>query len=55
MVGAEDIKQYIYYYKATKTEKPIFLGNKTTYQTNFDGAVVVVAGRRRFIVSTVEG
>jgi hypothetical protein len=43
MVGAEDIKQYIYYYKATKTKIPMFLVNKTTHQTNFDGSVVVVA------------
>jgi hypothetical protein len=43
MVGAEDIKQYIYYYKATNTKIPMFLGNKTTHQTNFDRAVVVVA------------
>jgi hypothetical protein len=43
MVGAEDIKQYIYYYKATKTKIPMFLVNKTINQTNFDGSVVVVA------------
>jgi hypothetical protein len=28
MVGAEDIKQYIYYYKATNTKIPMFLGKK---------------------------
>ena len=43
MVGAEGIKQYIYYYKLKRPKKPIFLVNKTTYQINFDGAVVVVA------------